>query len=584
MKGHLEATDIHAENGISVLSDNTLVASGNVQVCNGNLQIGNASEAGIVTIAGSLTVDNGDLIVVNGTLNLARGSKVIVDGNVSVGVVGGTTGNIKQTGGITANMDVDGTVTINKGTVSIPGTIINATSVKVEKDGVLTVTVKPDHYDESSKGTLNEGGTGATDEPDVVYDLQLTSLEIKGQPVSLNQSDKTGSVTLTDSQAEADDVPFWAAKYSMDAPEVSFKEGNSDVASNATTAITDGDVFTIRLTKEGARTITYNVKVTVLDPSDDAAISSIVVKGQTAVKDTSVNQGTGDGTPNNAIGYRVDLTYAQANDTTVTQLVATAADKNATVSFLDNGGSSSGITGIGDNHKGKVNDNGVFWLTVTAEDGTTNVSYQVTIKVAAQPAQKADVTLTSLGKPGTELKATGTNAYELLIRGDASNVTSKGWLKSYVKAEGTADDLKTPISDAAPVNGVFTLTFDGVANGDDQEITVTLKSATDEQKVERDLADVQADYANGSKLAVNLTTDLTTTGVEKAVEEKIAGTGDWHSTITADATYVGDEWSGVPSKGSMDTGDVRVVITVKSGDVTKTITTTLSVQGTNANP
>ena len=584
VKGHLEATDIHAENGISVLSDNTLVASGNVQVCNGNLQIGNASEAGIVTIAGSLTVDNGDLIVVNGTLNLARGSKVIVDGNVSVGVVGGTTGSIKQTGGITANMDVDGTVTINKGTVSIPGTIINATSVKVEKDGVLTVTVKPDNYDESSKGTLNEGGTGSTDEPDVVYDLQLTSLEIKGQAVSLNQSDKTGSVTLTDSQAKADDVPFWAAKYSLDDPEVSFKEGSTDVASSATSAISDGDVFTIRLTKEGARTITYNVKVTVLDPSDDAAIGSIVVKGQTAVKDSSVKQGNGDGTPGNAIGYRVDLTYAQANDTTVTQLVATAADKNATVSFMDKGDSSSGITDIGDNYKGKVNDDGVFWLTVTAEDGTTNVSYQVTINVAAQPAQKADVKLVEKTGTNYAFELTGSdNSYTLLVPNNASTDWSVNGLINRIKAEGIADSLDISASNTTEVEeNVFELRFNGIAYGDPQTITVTVKAATDKQKVERDLADVQADYANGSKLAVNLTTDLTTTGVEKAVEEKIAGTGDWNSTITADATYVGDEWSGVPSKGSMDTGDVQVVITVKSGDETRTFTTTLSVQGTNA--
>ena len=177
------------------------------------------------------------------------------------------------------------------------------------------------------------------------------------------------------------------------------------------------------------------------------------------------------------------------------------------------------------------------------------------------------------------------NSYTLLVPNNASTDWSVNGLINRIKAEGIADSLDISASNTTEVEeNVFELRFNGIAYGDPQTITVTVKAATDKQKVERDLADVQADYANGSKLAVNLTTDLTTTGVEKAVEEKIAGTGDWNSTITADATYVGDEWSGVPSNGSMDTGDVQVVITVKSGDETRTFTTTLSVQGTNAKP
>lgn len=570
VKGHLEATDIHAENGISVLSDNTLIASGSVLVCNGNLQIGEGSEAGIVTIAGSLTIDNGNLIVENGTLNLARGSKVIVDGNVSVGVVGGTTGNIKQTGGITANMDVDGTVTINKGTVSIPGTIINATSVKVEKDGVLTVTVKPDNYDESSTGTLNEGGTGSTDEPDVVYDLQLTSLEIKGQPVSLNQSDKTGSVTLTDSQAKADDVPFWAAKYSMDDPEVSFKEGSSDILSTSDDIISDGDVFTIRLTKEGARTITYNVKVTVLDPSDDATIGSIVVKGVPAVRDTSANEGIGDGSQNNAIGYSVNLTYDEANSTKA-QLVITQGDTNATVTFTDTS-NSSGIKGTGDTYKNKVTE-GSFWFQIEAEDGTI-LRYMVEVTVDDQIPQDAKVELElAASKLGVAiLSGNPTDGYVITT---PEKVTSD-WKGYLTIAENSVTATKTmPNADEGYTDTERSWTFAGIGTGDSQTIKVTFKVADDATKVAEDKALIEAGLAAG--LAAHNPSDpkrVTETVVQEAIEDRINAMVKWGSTVDVSFSNGPETWNPANPGGSTNY-TVDVTITLTSGTGTDKATETV---------
>ena len=582
VNGHLEANNYHVENGVEVYSDNTLIASGDLYIHHGDLIIGKAGEPGVVTVYGDLTIDNGNLNVVNGTLNLANATDVDIDGNMTVGVVGGTTGTVKQTGGIIRDMSVDGNVTINKGTVSIPGTIVNADTVEVKKDGVLTVTVKPVSYDDNSEGKLNANGTGTPDEETpIASDLQLVSVTVKGENVALDHNNRKGSVELSYTDGQTIQVSDVEAKANDKDAKVTVNVDNKTITVKLEKEVTSGGATT-------TTTVTYTITVTQQKASNDASVGSILVKGVPAVKDTSVDQGSkGDGSDaDNAIGYSVTLTWAEATNTTEKHMVIKPGDSNAKVSettweagSLELSGSDiDKVTALPAEVTGET---GAVSFSVEAENGDT-MYYYVQVTVKAQPAQKADVTLTSLGEAGTELKATGTNAYELLIRGTSVDSVNGSKLATWIKAEGTAKDLTTPISRATGTAGVFELKFEGIASGDPQTITLTVKPATDEQKVERDAALI-AEYIRDT-INVTVNGQPTDDSIQDAIDAKIASVTTkkgWKSNVNVEYTSQ-PEWNVGNGSGNFKY-PVSVKITVTSGDVTDTVTGTLDVRVSYSN-
>ena len=555
VNGHLEASNYHIENGVAVDSDTTLIANGDLYIHNGGLTIG-ADDTGAVTVYGDLTV-YGNLNVYDGTLTLANATDVNVDGDMTVGVVGGTTGTVKQTAGIIRNMDVAGTVTINKGSVSIPGTIINAASVEVKKDGVLTVTVKPDGYNESSEGTLNANGTGSTEEP-VVSDLKLESVTVKEVKVTLNQSTKTGTVTL--SATEAGDAPIAVKDVVAKAND---EKAEVEITANGTNS------FNIRLVKEGSVTVTYTIAVTVLEKSDNTDVSSITVKGVAAKADAK-----------DATKYTVELTYEQAINTTEKKVEVTPADKNADVVAI--GHDTGKYFGLGGNEWEStaalkdVVDGGssTIKFKIEAENGTESDYYYLTVVVSKQPAQKANVTLYSDNKSGAVGELTGSDdAYTLLVDKDVDVVTGTH-LANRVSGKGTtSSDIANVISTATPKDGVFTLTFKGIQEGKDQVITVTVKSANGEERVDRDKALI-ADGLDSLKAYEVTNQKVTEKAIKDEIEKQIKAMAKWGSDVKVSFSNEPD-WDATTGTGAFSyTVDVTVTLTSDKGDVDGSATVT----------
>ena len=553
VNGHLEANNYHVENGVEVYSDNTLIASGDLYIHHGDLIIGKAGEPGVVTVYGDLTIDNGNLNVVNGTLNLANATDVNIDGDMTVGVVGGTTGTVKQTGGIIRDMSVDGNVTINKGTVSIPGTIVDADTVEVKKDGVLTVTVKPVNYVDASEGKLNANGTGTPEEETpIASDLQLVSVTVKGENVALDHNNRTGSVELSYTDGKTINVSDVEAKANDKDAKVTVSVDSKTITVKLEKKVTSGGATT-------TTTVTYTITVTQQKASNDASVGSILVKGVPAVRDTSANEGIGDGSHKNAIGYSVNLTYDEANSTKA-QLVITQGDTNATVTFTDTS-NSSGIKGTGDTYKDKVTE-GSFWFQIEAEDGTI-LRYMVKVTVDDQIPQDAKVELELDESKAGEAVLTG-NADDgyVLTTPDGSISGSMFGDGNYVKA---TDNSVYDGSNGSVSGKVYTYTFNGVAGGDPQTITVTVKSADNATKVAQDKALIEAGLAAG--LDGHKPSDparVSEDAVQEAIENRINAMVKWGSTVDVSFSNGPETWNPANPGGSANYS-VDVTITLTSG-------------------
>ena len=564
VNGHIEATDYHIEHGAAVYSDNTLVASGKLWIHHGDLVIGDASDAGVVTVYGDLTIDNGNLDVVNGTLNLANATDVVVDGNVRVGRVGTTTGNIKQTSGIIRNMDVNGTVVIEKGTVSIPGTIINATSVKVEKDGVLTVTVKPDNYDESSKGTLNEGGTGTPDEETpVTSGLELSTVTVKGVSVALDHDKHTGTVSLRskDFQAgiKANDVDAKANDDQV-VPAVTVSDDNKTITVTLKKDVTSGGTTT-------STTVEYKITVTELAKSTNDAVGEIRVKGELA-----------QAVSGQANTYAVTLSYETATAEGEPRVKITADDDGyATVSATT---ATSGTLGVSDGNANltsgltadKAGETGSFTFTITAEDGGDPVTYTVNVAVEPAAAVQANVELVEKTGVNRVYKLTGSgNAYTLIVSETDISSWNANNLNGRITAEGTAANLTTAIGEAKGENGVFTITFTGLNTSDEkynQAITVTVRTATADERAQWDLEAIKAAFPDNGYATIG-TVEVPTDG--KALEtlkKVIEDMAEWNSNPTVTVNFV----AGNGYEGREESAQVNISVQADRQSYTANVT------------
>ena len=566
VNGHLEANNYHVENGVEVYSDNTLIASGDLYIHHGDLIIGKAGEPGVVTVYGDLTIDNGNLKVVNGTLNLANATDVDIDGNMTVGVVGGTTGTVKQTGGIIRDMSVDGNVTINKGSVSIPGTIVNADTVEVKKDGVLTVTVKPVNYDDNSEGKLNANGTGTPDEETpVTSGLELSTVTVKGETVALDHDAKTGTVTLS-----------WSKGEDLKAADVIAKDADgvevADTAIKVTGTQAKGYKVTITLTDEvtsnGTTTTvktTYTITVNVAKAGADAGVDSITVKGVKAELDESLNEYEDDEKTIKTIGYSVNLTDAEANGDAL-ELVIDLADENAKVTKIQAG--DTGITEMPDDEKsnGAVTE-GYFRITVKAENGD-QLQHRVKVTVDAPLPEYADVTLSA--KTYRPVNPTG-DGYELVIKGpNTSNITADN-LGDYIAFDGETDTESITSSNVEKDGDTYTITFAGVNTDDEkyaQKITVTVRVATDAEKAEWDLAAIEAAFPDGDYASETIKVAKGSTALD-ALKQAVEKEAVWGSNPTVTVNYVDGNWNGTE-------GGTKMHIVVKAGDLSYTADVTVS--------
>ena len=125
---------------------------------------------------------------------------------------------------------------------------------------------------------------------------------------------------------------------------------------------------------------------------------------------------------------------------------------------------------------------------------------------------------------------------------------------------------------ATPKAGVFTLTFEGIQEGKDQVITVTVKSANGEERVDRDKAliadglDSLEDYAAPGKVDEK--------AIKDEIEKQIKAMAKWGSDVKVSFSNEPD-WGATTGTGAFNyTVDVTVTLTSDKGDVDGSATVT----------
>ena len=125
---------------------------------------------------------------------------------------------------------------------------------------------------------------------------------------------------------------------------------------------------------------------------------------------------------------------------------------------------------------------------------------------------------------------------------------------------------------AVPKDGVFTLTFEGIQEGKDQVITVTVKSANGEERVDRDKSliadglDSLEDYAAPGKVDEE--------AIKDEIEKQIKAMAKWGSDVKVSFSNEPD-WGATTGTGAFSyTVDVTVTLTSDKGDVDGSATVT----------
>ena len=249
--------------------------------------------------------------------------------------------------------------------------------------------------------------------------------------------------------------------------------------------------------------------------------------------------------PKDNTHYIIDLTYEQATATDTTKVVVELADENAkygNITKLDGGNFGLGGSDWAKKDALKVDPAGgtryaTMQFTVTAEDTKADTkNYTFTVNVDPAAAQQASVKLVEKTGVDRVYKLTGSDdAYTLIVdESDASSLNA-GSLKGRITAEGTAANLTTAIGEAKGENGVFTITFTGLNTSDEeynQVITVTVRTATDEERAQWDLADIKADFPEGKRVKINVENAATGDDVIDALEAEVMKSAAWGSDVT----------------------------------------------------
>ena len=238
------------------------------------------------------------------------------------------------------------------------------------------------------------------------------------------------------------------------------------------------------------------------------------------------------------------------------------------------GANTAALTLTGDGSKAETL---TITFSITAED-STKVDYTITVNVAAKPAQDANVTLSDDGTEGVKLVGSG-NAYTLIIRGAASGVdVSK--LGQWIEATGTGSAAISASNTVAKESNTFEITFKGIDGGKDQTITVTARTATNDERVEWDLAAIQAAFPNDGRASISVTNDNKTgSDVLAALKAAVEAEAKWNSGAVAECNFnSGSTWNGDTAQGSSVPLEMHIKVTaggeIYEADLTVTISVT----------
>ena len=571
--GHVESDNYHIYGGY-VYSDTTLIALENIYLYGGNyLVIGGADQhdglgtirTGRVEVYGNIVANStgSKVQVINGTLKLARSSFVSLKGDLEVGAKG----VIDKPNGGSYDLVADEVTIADGGQVKLGRSIV---ANQVTNHGDLWVTTTPDNMNPASTGEihLRSGSDDTTTETPVTSGLELSSVTVKGVSVALNHDAKTGTVSIG-----------WTEGAKLEAKDVVAKDADGVEVDDANIQVTgkqaDGYKVTITLTDEvtsnGTTTTvktTYTITVTVREKSNDTSVASVKIKGETATASAS-----------DATKYTVDLTYAQATATDVRRAEITP-NNNATFSIngagMNNGDGASleALENIGDGTEDKTL---TITFTITAEDGKTKTEYTVTVNVAKKPAQDAKVTLTDNGTEGVKLVPSGDDAYELIVRGKASNVDVTK-LNNWVKAKGVGSAAITD-GNTEKKDNVFTITFKGVDGGGDQPVTVTVRTATADERAQWDMEAIKAAFPDGGHANISVAASSNSDAVLSALKTEIEKKATWESGAEAECSFnVNNDWNtDDASAGNSVTRSMHIKVTVGTETHEADLTVTIKV-------
>ena len=572
--GHLQANNVIIHNGV-VHSERTLVVLGDITL----YSIGTPARAGSLTIGGTCGTTNttgrvelygtlkgnGNLTVTSGVLNLARSANITLNGNVTVAA---NNGSITQLAGTRHTMTMN-QLNVN-GTMNVPSCTIDCADINVGSTGSLTAAGATSAPTVAAGGKTNIGTDTGTDTP-ITSDLRISNMTVKGQRVVF--SGTTGTVTLTPAQAADTNVADYVVTANEDDVQITVSDSKSDTGTvtGDKTDLSSGKTYSIRLVRDGSVTVTYTVTVTVGEKSTDASVKSITVKN---VEATPVA-----GTAN---AYTVDLTYAEASSTSVRRMEVVPNSPYANLNNSINGGgmtngdgaSPAALEGIDDGSKDvKL----TITFTITPESGSDDdaVNYTVTVNVAKIPAVDASVELTlnrTAVDEGAKLSPNDTNAWLLVVNGNNLGAIDSAWLNGRIAVEGTTTTVSptwTKDNDASTATEVvFTAEFEGDHGGQEQPVTLTVRSANADERAQWAMENVQKNFPNNGTLSVTVLENSALTAVETAIETEIARVAGWSATVDTSCVFAdGIDW--IPSTFTEGVSRTLTVdVTVNTGTAT----------------
>ena len=246
--------------------------------------------------------------------------------------------------------------------------LANGAAISPVANGTTNVTCTYEMPDEPVDFTF--GPANGAD----VGNLLLTSLSLNGQTVTLNQTNKTGYVTLPYSIWHSQNINVTASSPANSSPYALnlFDENDAKIVLGTTPYSTSTDQITVQLTY-GSQSVNYTIDVTMTPANADATLTGISVKGVPATRmagDPSV------GSSGDPFEYEVELSFADARDTTLPQIAVQPTTGRTVAVTTAAAGISAGAVG-----NGTINvAGGRVVFTVAPESGTT-LYYAVTITV-----------------------------------------------------------------------------------------------------------------------------------------------------------------------------------------------------------
>ena len=415
----------------------------------------------------------------------------------------------------------------------------NTNGYAIHANGTATGTVADGVKNAEATYTMPSGIVKFTFAPASgnVGDLQLNTLKIKGVEVSLNQLNKTGSVTLPYAawSNTSDDV----ITASHNGTSVAAYDKNDDSLSGNVALDSDASTITVVVSK-GSNSVKYTIKVTMLPASADASASSIVVKGVPATLTG------GNGQPSAPYTYTVTVTSNDNYGGDPQMVVVTAGTMSSSVTATS--GMGIHLTTF-DTNTDEINKNGDITFTVTAEDGTV-ANYKVSVTVEAD----SRVTLAEGSHSHARLGnfTEGEVVSDKPVTFEASALSAYEGLKVYYQIGGGAQ-----FELASNADGTYTLTPAILQQAEGKTLTVTAKADTAKMKVTVAngtvfVNELNASYDDGETFYISKGTSITV------------------QVVSGKLLNVSNGYTATPTTGAMDGFNAFTISNVQ-GNITITV-------------